>query len=232
MSRPVGRRQVLVAATSAVLAPLGIAIARAGRVFAPAGATEGLHSAPAARTAPRGSIARIGRAYLQQYPDEANRDTLAARPPPGVGEHRRALVGPAGPDRSGLRVGIGGHPRRLGALSHRGARLGADHPAGRRLTGEPAVVACRQGREPGPGGARPPRARRRSRRRRRRCRRVPSRFRAVTPRRRCSRRRRRRPASSPCPSRSAGAGRCGSPPSPAPCTTPATRRRTRAPRRR
>ena len=83
MNRPVGRRQVLLAATSAVLAPLGIAIARAGKVFTPAGASGNLHSAPAARAAPRGSIARIGRAYLQQYPDEANRDTLLGALPPG-----------------------------------------------------------------------------------------------------------------------------------------------------
>lgn len=88
MNRPVGRRQVLLAATSAVLAPFGIAIARAGKVFTPAGATEGLRStsaaaAPAARAASRGSIARIGRAYLQRYPDEANRDTLLGALPPG-----------------------------------------------------------------------------------------------------------------------------------------------------
>jgi hypothetical protein len=88
VKRPVGRRQVLVAAATAALAPLGIKLARAGTVFTPAGATERLHStaatsSSAARTAPRGSIARIGRAYLQQYPDEANRDALVAALPKG-----------------------------------------------------------------------------------------------------------------------------------------------------
>ena len=85
MNRPVGRRQVLLAATAAALAPVGVAIARAGKIVTPAGATENLHAAAssAARAAPRGSVARIGRAYLQQYPDEANRDTLLRALPQG-----------------------------------------------------------------------------------------------------------------------------------------------------